>query len=48
LLAATTVVVAATAVVIAVTAIATAAEQEDDNKDPCAVSTKTVHKRTSF
>lgn len=56
-LAASAVIVAATAAVIVVAAtaaatkavIATAAyQQEDDDQDPTAVSTKTVHKRTSL
>ena len=52
-LAASAVIVAATAAVVVVAAtkavIATAAyQQEDDDQDPTAVSTKTVHKRTSL
>ena len=51
-LAASAVVVAATVVVTATAAeaiVTTAAyQQEDDDQDPTAVSTKTVHKRTSL
>ena len=46
---------AASAVIVAATAAATKAviataayQQEDDDQDPTAVSTKTVHKRTSL
>lgn len=55
-LAASAIIVAATAAIVIVVAatatkaaIATAAyQQEDDDQDPTAVSTKTVHKRTSL
>ena len=51
-LAASAIIVAATVVVAAAAAeavVTTAAhQQEDDDQDPTAVSTKTVHKRTSL
>ena len=54
-LAASAIVIAATATIVVVAATATKAiiataayQQEDDDQDPTAVSTKTVHKRTSL